>query len=66
MVDQLVTEIEARRMMFKKDSRPSMASWQRMRRELALPHLRLNRKVYYRLDELETHLDKMHKPRLGD
>jgi len=56
-----VTEDEARKMLFSPDARPSLSAWQRMRRQLELPHFQIGRFITYDLAQLRDHLETHHR-----
>ena len=59
MADDLITEDEARKLLFSKDARPSKAAFARMRRLNKFPHVKLGRRVLYWRSELEKTLRRM-------
>lgn len=60
MMGGLISEQEALRLLFAPGARPSLPAFQRMRRELDLPHVLIGRKVCFDFIELKEHLERHH------
>ena|GEM_PF-2694754 len=60
MMGSLASESETLNLIFEEGSRPSLSAFQRMRRQLQLPHLTLGRTIVYDVQELRDHLETHH------
>jgi hypothetical protein len=59
----LITEDEARKLLFSAEARPSPTQFARLRREYDLPCLRLGRRVLFWDDELKDQLKSLDRPK---